>query len=713
MSKTSTRNGSAGKTGPKGHMTLKSSPFAPTQNKLQSQYMIQDHMNAHYRMIDRAKPTVDMTPPKSWGISQKVRDQSKREVSKSAPKMKKPSSRTNSRQSLRDFENEIFFDEQFEDTVQGQNYDTSYFDQYQDNPPNGTMQNTQNGGFGTYRSRTAGSVLSRPTSSIARKQQSADILDKRAHKFVEPQKPFTPRTLKSTRASKLSGFKYYNPPKRKDKQGPGAKNSLEPSRAETPLTEEYYQDTLDETLQSRAFEILKQRNASPGGVPPLDISMDTDNLKWLKKQASQAEARLSQNGTLKTSQRPYNNDRLTPDTYNKKQLNTTDTYNRTQLNNTSSNSLYDTSRWVETHTPKPDSRPMSKSSTTMERVTDEEEEMRYLEFVSDVTNDILARGIFTNRVLLQVFEKHVQQRKGELKISRMRTLLNQLREDLGIIEAPTNDPEDVGMATQRDSSNYNNVSYRPKSDDNKPTYGHKSKSRKSNAYDDLDTDSMNKSNNNIEAKVYNGVPEHQVKDVFNMRTLDPVEEHSDIISESIHSEVKSNFSKPKSILEQKDYLLNDFDQSMNGSIVSNGSSTMKPKPTPRKRASKDATLIDSPRSNVDTSMKISDLDGFETKSTKSDKTIKSSKSVKSIQSQKSSKQHEEIDELGHNMTYISLDDEADNIETQSHKSGKSNASKKKSVKQGFDPSSDNEFSEVDFEPESVNDDTNLPGLDDF
>lgn len=43
-----------------------------------------------------------------------------------------------------------------------------------------------------------------------------------------------------------------------------------------------------------------------------------------------------------------------------------------------------------------------------------DEELEYLDFIGDVTNDVLTRGIFTNRVLCNVFEEHVQKNKNKL-----------------------------------------------------------------------------------------------------------------------------------------------------------------------------------------------------------------------------------------------------------------------------------------------------------
>jgi len=64
-----------------------------------------------------------------------------------------------------------------------------------------------------------------------------------------------------------------------------------------------------------------------------------------------------------------------------------------------------------------------------------EEEQKYLKFISDVTTDILARGIFSNRVLQQVFEIHIERRKDHLDESRLKEMIEQLKEDLGITDS--------------------------------------------------------------------------------------------------------------------------------------------------------------------------------------------------------------------------------------------------------------------------------------
>lgn len=60
------------------------------------------------------------------------------------------------------------------------------------------------------------------------------------------------------------------------------------------------------------------------------------------------------------------------------------------------------------------------------------EEQAYLKFVEEVTNDVIARGIFSDRVLNQVFESHIERKKDSLDEERMRYLIAELKEDLNI-----------------------------------------------------------------------------------------------------------------------------------------------------------------------------------------------------------------------------------------------------------------------------------------
>ncbi|NXD34287.1 SPAT7 protein, partial [Copsychus sechellarum] len=59
-----------------------------------------------------------------------------------------------------------------------------------------------------------------------------------------------------------------------------------------------------------------------------------------------------------------------------------------------------------------------------------EEELLYLSFIEDVTDEILRIGVYSNRVLNQVFESYIQANKHRLDEGRMRRMLDVLKSDL-------------------------------------------------------------------------------------------------------------------------------------------------------------------------------------------------------------------------------------------------------------------------------------------
>ncbi|NWV15240.1 SPAT7 protein, partial [Ptilonorhynchus violaceus] len=60
-----------------------------------------------------------------------------------------------------------------------------------------------------------------------------------------------------------------------------------------------------------------------------------------------------------------------------------------------------------------------------------EEELLYLTFIEDVTNEILRLGLFSNRVLDELFECHIEENKNRLDEAKMRHMLDVLKADLG------------------------------------------------------------------------------------------------------------------------------------------------------------------------------------------------------------------------------------------------------------------------------------------
>ena len=169
--------------------------------------------------------------------------------------------------------------------------------------------------------RSVGSNVSRTIIQTQGKKSTydGDLLEKRSHVFTE-EKPFTPRTLKTDRKSRLSQYKYYNkPPPKGVNKGPQNEGPAQPSGdvkvsqekvTAKPVPQPRPRRGLDRTregpvtMNSLMFETLHSRDFSNDqknpDVPKLDISMDTDHLKWIKEQASKAQVRAN-NETLKST----------------------------------------------------------------------------------------------------------------------------------------------------------------------------------------------------------------------------------------------------------------------------------------------------------------------------------------------------------------------------------------------------------------------------
>ncbi|XP_077965804.1 uncharacterized protein LOC120335413 isoform X2 [Styela clava] len=171
------------------------------------------------------------------------------------------------------------------------------------------------------------------------------------------------------------------------------------------------------------LEELEESRTKSGQLQSTCCDMDVENnahegeheRRWIEEQTD-----LMQRLTLDESKRTYDN--IYPS-----QASTTNDYGFRQTGTGSTNFLGTSSL----------GRSFIRSDTfakneTKNRIQAEEEEMKYLEFINGVTNDILTRGIYSDRVLTQVMQRHLDQNRSRLNESRMRHMLMKLQEDLGV-----------------------------------------------------------------------------------------------------------------------------------------------------------------------------------------------------------------------------------------------------------------------------------------
>ncbi|XP_036285533.1 spermatogenesis-associated protein 7 isoform X8 [Pipistrellus kuhlii] len=67
------------------------------------------------------------------------------------------------------------------------------------------------------------------------------------------------------------------------------------------------------------------------------------------------------------------------------------------------------------------------------KIYSDEEELLYLSFIEDITDEILKLGLFSNSSLERLFERHIRQNKRHLEERKMRHLLHILKVNLGCV----------------------------------------------------------------------------------------------------------------------------------------------------------------------------------------------------------------------------------------------------------------------------------------
>ncbi|XP_039767689.1 spermatogenesis-associated protein 7 isoform X1 [Ornithorhynchus anatinus] len=362
----------------KGHLSTKSNAFCTDSSslRLSTLYLIKNHMAIHYNKILSAKAAIDCSVPNSMLTSIKYVDQQRREKLKkelanfsSYSRCAKSSSLPSSRSGSRTHSAIIR-----KTSLESQDNDKR-------------VPQAENEFSYSARSDSSSEKLylgpshadkvvrghSRKicSSSISDDpaSNSGDLLDRHSEYFTERQLPFTPRTLKSEAKSFLAQYRYYTPARRKMKDSVGQQ-----AEAETQTELSSFNSGI-ETPENVPQAKVKQPRASSyttcGNIEKRASQASRNSLTW-----DQIKDDASQNSFSRATS------------------------------------------------------PSNTQSSTVRKIQSEEE-LLYLNFIQEITDEILKLGLFSNRVLDRLFEDHISQNRHRLEEAKMRHLLRILKVDLG------------------------------------------------------------------------------------------------------------------------------------------------------------------------------------------------------------------------------------------------------------------------------------------
>uniref|UniRef100_A0A2K6URS6 Spermatosis associated 7 n=1 Tax=Saimiri boliviensis boliviensis TaxID=39432 RepID=A0A2K6URS6_SAIBB len=398
----------------KGHLSTKSNAFCTDSSslRLSTLQLVKNHMAVHYNKILSAKAAIDCSVPISMSTSVKYADQQRREKLKKELarcekefKLTKTAVHANSKNNSKSFFNTLqkpSGEPQIEDDVLKE--ETNGFSSFarslvpsserlhlslhksdkvitngpekNSSSPLSSLDYTASGprkpGSGTLYGRRPRSTFpnSHRFQLVISKAPSGDLLDKHSELFSNKQLPFTPRTLKTEAKSFLSQYRYYTPAKRK-------------------------KDFTDQRIEAETQTELSFKSELGAA--------ETKNVTDLEMNIKQASNCMTYDTKEKITALPLQGHDLTWDGIKDDAL--------------------------RHSSPRAISQCSLKLPSTS-KIYSDEEELLYLSFIEDVTDEILKLGLFSNRFLERLFERHIKQNK-HLEEEKMRHLLHVLKVDLG------------------------------------------------------------------------------------------------------------------------------------------------------------------------------------------------------------------------------------------------------------------------------------------
>ncbi|KAM9786717.1 spermatogenesis-associated protein 7 homolog [Syngnathus typhle] len=375
---------------------LKSSPFSPNSSNKWAQGMINDHMMSHYKRIYSAKAVIDTSVPKSLTQSVKYSDRMRQEYLKKGgrPQSAHSLSHRNSRASC--------YSAQSRCSMQSECR------------PYLCSRNSVHSSPGFSRFFHAHDVSSPSTKANHQRPYSAVELKFRSQELTSRGRPSG-----SQCASGKPSFKAFRDPVQKTYSGDLLEKHSQHFTQEMPFTPKMLKSQKSSYLSSYRYY------RAPRGA---NLAEESNDLK-AEKRAKTVQQELDDPPRELNKEQQSAEDKLTA------------TYSIRAKQLATKNRDYDPFDHA--------TRFSFESGNTSPSAADEE--LMYLEFINDVTEDILSRGSVSNRILDRVVQRHIDMNLHRLDEAKMRHLLDILRNNLEEPSAASSYSEGPGKKDLLDS----------------------------------------------------------------------------------------------------------------------------------------------------------------------------------------------------------------------------------------------------------------------
>nr|CAD7402606.1 unnamed protein product [Timema poppensis] len=231
-------------------------------------------------------------------------------------------------------------------------------------------------------------------------KEPPDLLERHNDNFVLPSKAFQPRILKSSAQSKLRELRVYHPPRRK------MKDSINLEGVPTVNVDWQKDDMSRVVWEKNKQDVTSGEDSARSSRPASELDRAQEVKETLLPKSCHCGEQVPQSRFKVSSRDSAYNGGVS---------------SGGESRGTSPDHINMLMESLNVSEKKPQTISMSKRVDAM-----------YAKFVNDITVDVLRRGIYTNKGLKQLFNRHIADNEGSLNKERMMEEVEKLCQDLGV-----------------------------------------------------------------------------------------------------------------------------------------------------------------------------------------------------------------------------------------------------------------------------------------